>query len=412
MKSRFKGIMLLFVVCYGISARAQVGFLMPAGMHQMDIPFEYVNDFILVTVILNKTLPLKMIFDTGAEHTVLSKREITDALHVRYEREFRLTGADLSTELVAFLARQIHLEILGLPFIAPREDILVLQEDYFRFEAYAGVAVHGILSAKSFSRYIFNINYQKKVITVYDRPYFKLPGAGFQMVPVEVFRNRLYLLAPICFQEDDTTTVKLLLDTGAALPLLLFSNTNSKIQVPEKVIAGNIGMGLGGYLEGFIGRIQGLAIGNFQQKYILTYFQKIDTAQDLTYLNNRNGLVGNRLLNRFQVVIDYDRGYLWLKASKNYRQRYVFDRSGLSIIAGGVTLNQFTVQVVVPGTPAAAAGLLPGDRILRIGGMPAVMLGLPDVQRRLQKKVGKKITLVVLREGKKIKKSFRLRELV
>jgi C-terminal processing protease CtpA/Prc len=202
------------------------------------------------------------------------------------------------------------------------------------------------------------------------------------------------------------------LDTGAALPLLLFSNTNSKIQVPEKVIAGNIGMGLGGYLEGFIGRIQGLAIGNVQQKYILTYFQKIDTAQDLTYLNNRNGLVGNRLLNRFQVVIDYDRGYLWLKASKNYRQRYVFDRSGLSIIAGGVTLNQFTVQVVVPGTPAAAAGLLPGDRILRIGGMPAVMLGLPDVQRRLQKKVGKKITLVVLREGKKIKKSFRLRELV
>ncbi len=412
MKNCIRGLLLLLLGCFCTPASAQWGFLMPQGMRQLEIPFEYTNNFIIVTVTFNKTLPLKMIFDTGAEHTILSKREISDALYVRYDREFRLTGADLTTEMVAYLARNIHLAIPGLPFIAPQEDILVLQEDYFRFEAYAGVSVHGILSARAFSRYIFNINYQKQVITLYDRANFRSPGTGFQQMPVEVFRNKLYLQAPIAFQVDTATTVKLLLDTGAALPLLLFSNTDPLLQAPKNAIPSNIGMGLGGYLEGFVGRINSLAIGNFQQKSIVTYFQEIDTAQDLSYLNNRNGLVGNLVLHRFQVVIDYDGARIWLKPAGNFRKRYAFDRSGLSLIAGGVTLHQFTVQLVAPNTPAAAAGVLPGDQILRIGITPAAILELADIQQRFQKKVDKKINLVLLREGKKIKITFRLRELI
>ena len=178
-------IFLLTCLLQPFNGVAQAGFSMPEHTKQMDIPFEYVNNFIIVTLVFNGMLPLKMIFDTGAEHTILSKREISDLLGVRYEREFRLMGADLKTELVAYLARNIRLEAQGLPFVAPKEDILVLQEDYFRFEEYAGVSVHGILSAQAFARYIFKINYQRKVITVYEREGFNMRDPGFQQFPVE-----------------------------------------------------------------------------------------------------------------------------------------------------------------------------------------------------------------------------------
>jgi hypothetical protein len=405
--------LLLFLILTGTStSSAQAGFSMPEGVKQMDIPFDYVNNFIIITVLMNRAIPLKMIFDTGAEHTILSKREVSDVLQVRYEREFHLMGSDLKTELVAYLARQIRLETPGLPFVAPKEDILVLQEDYFRFEEYAGVNVHGILSAGSFARYIFKINYQRKVITLYERIGFQLPEKGFQLAPVEVFRNKLYLQTNINFRPDSTLSVKLLLDTGAALPLLFFSNTHPLIHPPANAIPSNIGMGLGGYLEGFVGRTEALRIADYEQKGIVTYFQELDTAQDLSYLNKRDGLVGNILLNSFQVIIDYYGASIWLKPSTKYKKTYLFDRSGLIIIAGGISLNRFTVQGVIPNTPAAEAGILPGDRIQRLGVLPTGLMGLTDLQRCFQKKVGKKIKLVLKRDGKRLKKTIRLRELI
>jgi len=187
-----KTIYLLFLLWLSYRpAVAQSGFYLPPGKQQMDIPFEYVNNFIILNLTINKRLPLKFIFDTGAEHTILSKREISDLLNIRYEREFKFTGSDMKTELIAYLARDIRFDITEKT-AAPKEDIFVLQEDYFRFEEYAGINIHGILAAGVFSKFIIKINYQKQIITLYDRKYFKLHEDGFVPIPVEIFRNKIY----------------------------------------------------------------------------------------------------------------------------------------------------------------------------------------------------------------------------
>lgn len=398
-----------------LSARpavAQGGFYMPLGQRQIEFPFEYINNFMVVTVTFNGPLPLKFIFDTGAEHTILSKREISDLLQVTYEREFRVRGADLNTELVAYLARNIRLEIQGRPVVAPREDILVLQEDYFRFEEYAGVNVHGILAGQAFSRYFLKINYQRKVITLYDREWYQVRDPDFVPLPAEIFRNKIYLNTQAQILPDTIVPVKLLLDTGAGLPLLLFSNTHALMQPPANAVPSNIGMGLGGFLEGFTGRVYDLHLGAFEQKGVVTYFQALDTTQDLQYLNGRNGLVGNMILSRFQIILDYRGATVWLKPTKSYRQAFVYDRSGLHIIASGVSLNYFTVQSVLPGSPAAEADIRKGDRIVRVGLTPTNFLSLNDIQTELQKRPGKKIRLVLRRDGKRIHKKIVLRELI
>ena len=390
---------------------AQSGFSIPPYQRQVDIPFEYVNNFIILTLQFNRTLPLKFILDTGAEHTIISKREITDLLGVQYEREYRMKGADLKTELIAYLVRRVRFEIPD-KVVAPAVDILVLQEDYFRFEEYAGIDVHGILSASVFAKYYIKINYERRVITLYERNSYQPVQAGFSEMPIELLRNKIYLNTRLQIRQDSTIDVKLLVDTGAGLSLLLFSNTDSLLRPPPDAIPSNIGMGLGGYLEGFIGRMQMLDLGKFSQKGIVTYFQTLDTLLDAEHLNYRNGLIGNVLLNRFQVVFDYQGEAMWLKPAKNYNEEFVYDRSGLNVIAAGVNLNTFSIQSVLPNSPAAEADLRKGDVLLNVGRTPAVLMSLADIQRKFQKAAGKKVKVVVRRDGVRLKKEIVLRDLI
>lgn len=390
---------------------AQQGFRAVNDRRVIEIPFEYINDFIVLTVKFNGLIPLKFIFDTGAEHTILTKREISDLMRIQFEREFRVTGSDMKTELVAYLARKIRFDIVDKVY-APAEDILVLEEDYFRFEEYAGINVHGILAATTFSRFVIKINYERRLLILYDREDYRQRERGFVSIPIELYRNKVYLNTNLQILPDSTVPVKLLLDTGAGLPLLLFSNTHPLIHPPQKTIASNIGMGLGGYIEGFTGRIHKVELGDFSQSGIVTYFQELDSLQDYEYLNDRNGLLGNTLLSHFELIFDYQNALLWIKPSRSYQEEFIYDRSGLSIIASGPRFNRYLVQNVLPNSPAADADIRRDDRILRIRGLPAGFFNLTDIQRMLQKKPGKKIRIVVRRGEEKLKKTIVLRELI
>lgn len=403
--------LLVFLLLLPASAKSQGGFLMPPGVRQVEWPFDYVNNFIVVTVTLNGTIPLKMIFDTGAEHTVLCRRELSDLLGIRYEREFRLLGADMKTELTAYLARNVRLDAMNVPLAAPDEDILVLQEDYFRFESYAGIDIHGILAANTLDDYLIRINYLQKTITVSGHGVFSPERAGFSPFPAELYRKKLYLRASLGFDTDSVPHAKLLLDTGAALPLLLISS-DSTMKLPQSVLPGQIGMGLGGDLQGYIGRLKDVSIGKYRQSGVISYFQVADSTLNTSFMNGRAGIVGNMMLNRFQLVLDYRKSVVWLKPSGNFRKKYVYDRSGIYLLASGNSLNEFVVESVIDNSPAFEAGILPGDQIVQVGLAPARILRLQDVLKVLQKKPGKKVRLLILRNGVKIRKTLVLTNLI
>ncbi len=380
---------------------------------KVDIPFEYTNNFIIVDVLFNRRLPLKFIFDTGAEHTILAKNEIAQVLGLPFEREFNIIGADLSTLLTAFLSRNVSIRVGELT--VPRNDILVLQEDYFNFEEYTGILVHGILGADFFKRFVVKINYERKLITLLHPSYFSNPGPKYKRIPIKIIKNKPYLNVQIGLQNNTADLgVRLLIDSGASLFLLLHNDTHPALQLPEQVISGNIGRGLGGYMEGYLGRVNRLKIGDqFSFNSIITSFQDILIDRDSLSLSGRNGIIGNNLLSRFTLIIDYIREELYLKPSKNYNKGFQYDRSGLVIIASGANLSTFVIREVIEGSPADLAGLEPGDRITGFNCMPVGLLTLSFIVKKLQSKVGKTIKLKIKRKnGEKLKVKFKLRDLI
>ncbi|MEZ5058640.1 MAG: aspartyl protease family protein [Saprospiraceae bacterium] len=379
--------------------------------NKVEIPFEYNNHFIIVNVRFNNYLNTKFIFDTGAEHTIIIKKDILNLLAFDYIRSIGIVGADLSQELKAHLITGLSYETGNLR--AYNQPLLVLDEDYFRFEEFTGVQIHGILGANLFRRFIVKIDYKKKVITLTKPEAFIKPGKGATEIPIIVHKNKPYLEADVKMHPDSAKTrLKFLLDSGASLSMMLHTNTNEKIQMPSNVVKGNIGKGLGGYLEGFLGRTNEVSFGKFKLKEIITNFQELSGAIDTSYLGGRNGIIGNQILERFTVTLDYNHSKAYFEPTYLYDKPFEYDKSGLMLAAGGSNLNQFTVVDVLANTPAAEAGIQKGDVLKSINFWPVWLYSLENLSSRLSGREGKKISLKVNREGENLKFQFRLRKIL
>lgn len=67
-------------------------------------------------------------------------------------------------------------------------------------------------------------------------------------------------------------------------------------------------MGLGGFLQGYAGRIPWMQVKDYRLEQIVTYFQELAPQVDTSLLNQRNGIIGNQWLERFVVIFDYPHG--------------------------------------------------------------------------------------------------------
>ena len=376
---------------------------------RVDIPFEYKNGFIIVNLVLNDVFPLRFIMDTGAEHTILTKREITDILEINYDRKLSLMGADLSTELYAYLARGIKLQVGNV--IGLNRSILVLEEDYIQFETFTGMNIHGILGADFFRRFVVKINYRKQLITLIDPRHF-IPPKNYSCLPIDVDRYKPYYHAEVHTSQDSMLKLKLLLDTGASLALLLEASSHPNLNIPERVIPSALGLGLGGDVKGYMGKITKLSLQDFEMQEVLTHFQDLSLLGDTLRDSNRHGLIGNYILSKFTLIFDYYNEKLYLNPNRSYSDKLRYDRSGIQCVASGPNLNVFTVHYILPDSPADKAGVLVGDEILSINGRATKLLPLSGVNRMFRKKVGKRMKVKVLRGEEKLKLSFYLEELL
>ena len=375
----------------------------------VEIPFVIHNNFMVVDVVINNSIPLKFIFDTGAEHTILSKHIFGIALGLSYDRAIRVIGADLNQELVAHVSSDVHLKVGGA--IAPKQDILILADDYIKIDEYVGIEIQGIIGADLIRNLVLKIDYKRHIIYLQRSSSFSPPKRKWKEIPVTIEKNKPYVTAQATLR-DKNSKLKLLIDTGASLSLLLHTNTSADINLPENIIKGSVGRGLGGVLEGYIGRVNRLAFGELFFNNIITNYQDVSNVVNLESISNRNGILGTALLSRFNIIIDYPKEILYFLPHRRYNKGFKYDRSGLELIMSGKDLKTITVLSLISGSPAAEAGFQKGDEILSVNNIPTRFLNLKGVSKKLTKKVGKKIKIKLRRGGKTMILRFKLRDLI
>lgn len=369
--------------------------------------FTRVQNFIVLDIKLENSLSTNFIFDTGSEFTLLLKKEIAYLLGMDYFKQVFLYGSDLSQQISAFISRNAEMNIANKLIV--RSNVLVLEQDFLHLDEMLGMQIDGILGANIFNRYVLHINNQKSYIEFIKKEHFQ-PDRNFESIPLTIHRGKPYFESTIRSAGNEQE-LKFLIDSGSAIPLLIYNNTLSYLELPETLVPGNLGIGLGGPLEGHLGKIEEFYFGKYLFSDMVTSFQELNIDSIGHLPLNRNGLIGNSMLSRFDIYIDYPGSMLYAKPNRKYNERFRFDRSGLNLIATGVNFNHIVVQKVMPGSPADDAGIKAGDVIHRFQRLPVLFYNLNSIIYKLGGKKGKKIRLTLLRNGEKIKTNFRLRSL-
>lgn len=400
----------LVVPCTGWSQPANTPPILIMPGKVVKVPFAYQNGFLIVDILFDGVLPLRFIIDTGAEYTILTQKAISDLLGLTYEREYAMIGSDMVTVIKALLVRDVDFEIKRMKLL--HRDILVTKEDYFQLNYFTGSPIHGILGADLLCRFVLEIDYDRRVIAFIDPSNYK-PEAGYAEIPMTLHRNKPYLhLQTRIHEKTESRPFKYLLDTGAALPLLLLTNSDPAIQLPDHVIQGILGMGLGGFLTGAKGRIQQVQMGPYPINNLVGSFQDIKLYPDTTHLQGRHGILGNLVLDRFDVILDYARSKAYVRPNGDYADPFPVDRSGLFLISTGFDLSTIMVQEVLVGSPAFEAGIRPGDILRKYNGWPVSFFGLQGLSKRFRKDAGKKVKLKIKRGRDSLRRHFTLEDYI
>jgi len=376
---------------------------------RVEIPFEMHSNLIIIPVTVNNGPPLKFILDTGVRTAILTNEIYVDGIPKPNDREINLLGVGSRGQVTAYVSNDVSLGLEGVA--AKGNAMLVLKEDYLQLDSYLGARVHGILGYELFSRFVVEIDYSNLLLTIHRPDTFK-PRRKYEALPIEIEDTKPYLEACLTMNDSTRLPVRLMVDTGASQPLMLSTQSDEKIEVPEKQVSGYLGRGLSGEIYGSMGRVACLEFDEFMLTEVISSFPE-DSSINATFTERgQNGNIGGEALKRFNVIFDYANEKLYMRKNSTYRKPFSYNMSGISLMAIGPALNIFIISNIIKPSPASKVGLKEGDIILRVNGIRSKDLTLSAFSELVHKRPGKRIRIKVYRDGEFLKKKFRLEKIL
>jgi hypothetical protein len=227
--------------------------------------------------------------------------------------------------------------------------------------------------------------------------FFRLAGDGKILV-----RGRVSDPSPPRYSR----TLNLLVDTGATKCVLFEDALAPGVTSADRwpAMRGLSAPTLIGTVPAWIARVPAIEIDAARQPLRTEGVDVGVIRSDLSQVLSRvtretiHGLIGYSFLKRFRLALDYPNRVLWLDPIPGYR-----DDRPLEYCHVGLQLERHEGAVVVIGvvenSPAAQAGISPGDVVVALDGVQAETLDLLALSRRMEGEPGRPLTLVVSRDA-------------
>lgn len=378
-------------------------FSFPPNRSFVNIPVEISQNLVVIPVSINDSPPLNFILDTGIRTTILTEPAIAQILELDLDERIYLYGLGGSGLIQAAKADDVTLKVGSIT--GNNMNLIVLPEGLLAFSEIFGFPVYGIIGYDLFRQFPVSINYISRQIRIYKEPTYRM-GRRTQVVPLQMVDGKPYTRVAIIGHQGDTLTTNLLVDLGASHPLYI---NDDHVDLAPRTLEGFLGKGISGTLMGKVGRISKIMIGEQVVEEPIIAFPH---GQFLTYDGQQldwEGLIGGGLLSRFHLLIDYPSGRMVLDPNNKIQDPFIFNLSGLEVIATGPAYQTFKIQHVRPGSAAYEAGIMAGDLIISLNSRGYKELSLQQILEILSGEDSDIINIEVVRGTEVIRRRFRLR---
>lgn len=365
------------------------------GDRSENVPFRFIDSHLFVPVIVECKERL-WILDTGAGITVISRKF---AGELGIESRGDMQGAGAGGNVTVAFATLPAFSVKGIEFDAQQVAVIDMDE----LNRMIGFETAGILGFDFLSRFVTRIDYANELLSFYDPDTYSYSGGGTPL-DAHIKGSTFEVQASL----DGRATGTWLFDIGA---------TGISMETPHALRLGygdrrgviGLGAGAGATFESKRVACDSIALAGFT--ILKPRMDFIVGASGAEAAPDKLGLLGNRLFGNFVVYCDYKNERVVLEKGPRFNQPWPEDHSGLQLVMNA-DWKHIDVHYVQAGTPAQKAGFKAGDRLTSINGIDLECFdGLNSVRRILAGDVGRKLDVVVTRDGRDTKLKMVLADL-
>jgi len=380
------------------SVTAQEEFVAPQATLLTKFSFTQLSGGIILIRARIDDMPdtLNFVLDTGSGGISLDSETVATYKMVTEISDKTIRGI-AGIKAVAFTNNHT----LQLPGLAvPHLDFHI--NNYDLLTSVYGVKIDGIIGYSFFRRFIVKVDYDLLKIEVFTPGTIKYAKGGYLMKPN--FSSLVYPQAQI--EDERVFTNRFIFDTGAGLCMLLSEDfiTDSMVLRKRSKRYTTQAEGVGGKKTMDITVIKSVQIGNYKFRKVPVYIFSDD--YNVTSYPLLGGLLGNDLLRRFNVVLNYPEQSIYLKPNTHFKDEFDYSYTGLGIYQ----IEQNIVVVdIMPGSPGEKAGFKPDDIILSIDNN--FSKNVQAFKAALQN-TGNTVRILILRNGQPLLLKLRVKNIL
>jgi hypothetical protein len=368
-----------------VYVRAQEEFVSPLAKHIATIPFIQLTGGI---VIVRATLDdfkdtLNFVFDTGSGGISLDSATC-DHYGLKRVMSDKIVRGIAGIKNVEFsYGHSIHLKGITV------NNLDFHMNDYDLLTSAYGMKIDGIMGYSFLRRYIVALDYDSLQMRVYTPGRMKYPRGGYVLKP----QFTTLPMQSVYLKDNTAVNDRFYFDTGAGLCMLLNDDLvqDSSLLKKNRKLYPTQAEGLGGKKDMYLTVVKEVKIGPYRFRNVPSFI--FNDEFNVTSYPVLGGLIGNDILRRFDVVLNYPEQEIFLKPNKHYTDSFDYSYTGLGmyVIDGSVTVTD-----IMKKSPAEDAGFEEGDVVLAVDNNISNNI---QVYKALLQSAKSKLKVLILRKG-------------
>ncbi|HEV2289636.1 MAG TPA: PDZ domain-containing protein [Candidatus Acidoferrales bacterium] len=370
------------------------------GGNVAQVPVEISDDLVFLPVGINGGRPSWFLLDTSrATSSIDDIRAAALGLHVPGSGD--PAGKFISNATLDFPGLRITIPSLAL-------------ESFGDLSSRIGHAVDGVLGADAVGQLVVAISYDRQSVRFYDPKSFQYFASAVKL-PLQLLGGVPVIEAKVSVPHRGSFHGLFSIATGQTEAIQFaphFASSHDLRGSTERTIPFFPDTtSSDSDSAGRLGRLREIQFGKITLSDPIAAFPGKSASSDTHIPSDFAGSLGGKILNRFNIYIDYPAHLLYLEPNKHFPDRFVEDMSGLVLVAIPPAFHAFEVAQVIPKSPAEDAGMAAGDMIEKIDGNPTSEGTLDDIRALLCQGAVQHV-FTVRRNGKLITFTFTLKPLL